>query len=279
MSKLLDYRDDLIYFHHIIDEKPNPEDFKMHNHNFYEIYYFISGKGCFYIEGSKYPLQNGDLLIMRSTEAHYIAIDPDAPYERFAMHFKKDIINAIDNGGHLIKAFEDREAGKRNMFKNTDFKDSTYIMLLKKIMNPSDSNVYIHTISNLFALLNEIRIAFENSEKEQICEKDTLAYNIIKYINSHLEQKLSLDEICKRFYISKAQLCRIFKKTTGTTVWDYITVKRLSATQSVIMSGVPATKAFAEFGFNDYSAFYRAYCKHFGSSPMQILKKEINDVN
>ncbi len=275
MQKLTSYNDDALYFHHALDDKPNPENFMMHNHLFYEIYFFISGKGAFYVEGSEYPLHSGDLLIMNSNEAHYIAIDPSAPYERFALHFKKELIYKIDPSGTLVRPFEKRIAGKNNLFVKNDFKDDMYSALLHNIINAEPAYRRIQAMTNLFALLNEISIAYNTTEKSEPSGNETVIYSIIRYLNNHIRQPLSLDEICSRFYISKAQLCRVFKKTTGATVWDYITLKRLSAAQDMILSGQPATLASTSCGFGDYSAFYRAYKRHFGCAPTKTSKQHL----
>ena len=39
------YKDEELYCHHSLDEKPDPNAFPMHAHEMMEIFYFISGKG------------------------------------------------------------------------------------------------------------------------------------------------------------------------------------------------------------------------------------------
>ena len=276
MADLTGYQGDSVSFRHAIDPHPDPDTFKLHNHASYEIYYFISGKVIFFIEGNEYSLSSGDLLIMRSTEAHYITVDPTLPYERFTLHFLSNMIYGMDGGGELLKAFEKREAGKGNLFREKDFRNGTCGAIIANLMQPAESNPRLQAVTNLYALLNEIRLAYEAKGTEKTREKESIAYNIISYINSHLEQQLALDDICSRFFISKAQLCRIFKMTTGTTVGGYIAVKRLTAARERMREGIPATKAYMECGFNDYSAFYRAYKKQFGCSPVEDIRSGKN---
>ena len=83
----------------------------------------------------------------------------------------------------------------------------------------------------------------------------------------HLEDPLSLDELSNFFFLSKSQLCRLFKKATGTTLWHYITVKRLAKAQELISGGAHPTHIYTHCGFNDYSTFYRAYVKTYGIAP------------
>ncbi len=269
MPVFAQYNDNALFFHHTRDEAPDPANFTMHNHERYEIYYFISGKASFFIEGNRYPLNSGDLLIMRSTEAHCISVDPSEPYERFALHFSRELIYGSKTADYLLSPFDKREAGKQNRFGKYDFKDGMYKSLLENIMSFSPPEIHNQVVSNLPALLNEIRIAYENVSPENITESSSSAHKIISYINTHLSDKISLDELCSEFYISKAQLCRVFKQTVGTTVYGYITAKRLSAAQALLVSGMPAEKVFTECGFGDYSAFYRAYRKYYGYSPSQ----------
>ena len=84
------------------DDKPVPSDFKMHTHDTYELYYFIGGSGIYRVEGTPYPLQKGDILIMRPTEAHYIDITANKPYTRLSVNFKTGLLCGIDPSGKLL---------------------------------------------------------------------------------------------------------------------------------------------------------------------------------
>ncbi|MBQ8196233.1 MAG: AraC family ligand binding domain-containing protein, partial [Oscillospiraceae bacterium] len=59
-----------IYIRHAIDNSPDEKEFNMHIHDRCEIYFFISGNVEYLVEGSKYPLNENSLMIMRPAEAH-----------------------------------------------------------------------------------------------------------------------------------------------------------------------------------------------------------------
>ena len=101
-----------------------------------------------------------------------------------------------------------------------------------------------------------------------------LVVAIITYVNEHLGEIKSLDEIEQNFYFSRSYLNRIFKKKTGSTIWNYIILKRLLNAQNDIKMGKSAALAAAMNGFSDYSSFYRQYKKQFGTSP--ILDRSAN---
>ena len=96
MPHIFSYRDEDIYCHHTVDPHPDPEAFSMHAHERMEVFYFISGRGSYLVEGTAYPLQPGDVLIMRPAETHRLAISPDEPYERISFHFAPALLSGLD---------------------------------------------------------------------------------------------------------------------------------------------------------------------------------------
>ena len=74
MAEYFSCSDSDISMNYSRDDKPVPSDFKMHTHESYELYYFAGGSGIYRVEGTPYPLEYGDILIMRPAEAHYIDI-------------------------------------------------------------------------------------------------------------------------------------------------------------------------------------------------------------
>ncbi len=274
------YSDDKILFHHSIDTHPveleaNLASPKTHNRN--EIFYFISGRASYSVEGTIYKLVPGTVMIMRSGEMHKVIIEADVPYERMALHFDADIINAIDESGMLLEPFYNRPLGIGNLYSASDIRMSHIYECLKSIdSSPDDSEMRrIAITSNLFAILYEIKLAFSKRDNKKISAKhvQSLTPDIIAYINANLSSDLSLDLLSERFFISKNHLNRIFKNATGVTVWEYIKLKRLIMARNSILSGSSAIAACQSSGFNDYSAFYRAYKERFGVSPKKYQVK------
>lgn len=251
---------------HTIQQNPRPEEFKIHTHSTAEIFFFMRGKGIYHIEGSEYPLKSGDLLIMRPLEAHYIEIDQSRAYERTVINFRLNMFDSLLLSDELTKPFTQRKPGKLNLFEKTDFKSERYLEYIKNLGGRRKISRF-EAVSNLLPLLNEIHTAFYSRDAEPYSESETVEYRIIRHINKHLTENISLDEICSRYYISKPQLCRVFKKATGTTVWEYITLKRLMCARDMIASGEKPSVVYTKCGFNDYSAFYRAYKAKFSCAP------------
>ncbi len=266
MSTFFSYNDQDFSLSHTLTEQPDPTAFQMHTHSKAELYFFVRGRGVFRIEGSEYPLESGDLLVMQPTESHLILPNPKYPYERKDLHFNIEALRSIDPDGHLLKPILDRKPGKYNLFKSSEFSGSSSAHYFSCMMSEA-GDPRVNIFSGLIPLLNELQ-HIHLSRIHDDAGIDTTEYRVIRYINKHLADPISLDDICEKFYLSKTQLCRLFKDATGTTVWKYITTKRLIKARQLIEAGESPTHIYSSAcGFSNYSSFYRAYIKHFGTSP------------
>lgn len=268
MSAIYEFKNPSFSIFHRRDEHPNVTDYAMHTHDEVEIYMLISGHGIFHIEGTAYPLSPGDVLVMRPAESHYFELTAEAPYERAVINFNMEAFRSIDPEGTLTKALTERDAGKQNQYKAFAFNGGSSYVHWQTMMN-DQGDAYINLLVGLMGLLREIYGIFYRQEKMDN-SKDLLEYRLVQYINSHIAEPITLDQICDHFFISKAQLCRLFRKTTATTVWQYITVKRLVLARQLLEEGGNPTRIYNQCGFRDYSTFYRAYLKHYGCPPAQI---------
>lgn len=266
MGNICAYNDGELFFHYTSDEKPNKKMFSMHAHEMCEILVVCSGKGHFLVEGTKYPVFPGAVFIMREGETHKMAIDTSVPYERFGVHFEKALIESIDPSGELLIPFHKRKLGKGNAVQFPFIEEK--IRMIKKLDTRSSKNrIRATLLSFILSALLDISDSF--SPDDMIDEDDIIGRNfeIIDFVNTNLSSDLSLEYISSKFYISKSQLNRTFKKITGSTLWDYIIIKRLLLAKSYMKNGASISEAYKRCGFNDYSSFYRAYKKRFGESP------------
>lgn len=272
MGLIYSYDNPAFALFHRRDENPKGKDYSMHTHEDVEVYLLLSGHGIFHIEGTAYPLSPGDVLVMRPAESHYIELTAEMPYERVVINFSVDAFAGIDPEGVLTRAIFDREAGKHNQYKAFSFPGGSSLRHWQTMM-ASQGDPYINLLTGLIALLRDVHDMFYQQDKKEVA-KDLLEYQIVHYINSRIQETITLDQICDQFFISKAQLCRLFRRTTATTVWQYITVKRLVLARQMLEDGESPTKVYNQCGFNDYSTFYRAYLKHYGCPPTQIMPPE-----
>ena len=91
------------------------------------------------------------------------------------------------------------------------------------------------------------------------------------YLNGNYTGEITLDALQEKFFISKYHLCREFRKATGLTVHEYVRRKRLTKVLELRSQGLRIGAAAMEAGFRDYSSFYRAFRKEYGTPPRADL--------
>ena len=271
MDRLFNIRFEHFSLHRSLSEHPEVEEFPMHAHDGLEIFYFISGYCHYLVEGNEYTLKPGDVMIMQPSEAHHLRVMGDLPYERIVIHFYPNHFKALDPDGLLIKPFFERPLGKLNRYTEDDFETKLYKLSFESLSLESPLGIKLEAESKLLVLLGEIYKAYcsKKDNPEDIIENTDVVNQLIEYVNKNLFEQLSLNALSEKFFLSQSQLNRLFRRATGTSIWEYITIKRLIAARNRIRVGEQAGKVCIACGFKDYSSFYRMYKARFGVSPKQ----------
>lgn len=274
MDFLNQYISEELYIRHALDECPDDKDFAMHIHEQYEIFYFISGEAEYLVEGSRYPLRSGSLLIMRPAESHKIKILDSKRYERIAINFAGTVIDFIDPTHKLTEPFEDRPLGRGNLYLPSEFESMRLAGAFSEIgsVTKDEHGNRTKALTYLFVVLDMISSAYKKRDTLEYLSPQSLSERIMLYVNTHLFEELSVPVLAKQFFMSASQFNRVFKQAAGASPWEYITIKRLTSAREKIRNGVSAQNACESCGFRDYSAFYRAYLKHFGCAPKMTVR-------
>lgn len=272
MSQIFSYRDNEIYSHHSITLHPETEGFNLHAHEWLEILYCISGKGHYQVEGVQYPLQPGDIFILRPGEMHKIAIDPDTAYERIVIHFSPDILKPLDPELTLLRPFLDRPLGRYNRFSADSDPDRILRSAFSGFSFDHIANPRMNLTARLLLLLSSLNGLYKQEETH--IPAQGLQSQLVDYVNEHLFENISIQSIADEFYRSRSQISRVFQQATGSSLWEYITIKRLMAARAMMQRGKSASEAASSCGFSEYSSFYRSYKSHFGHSPKEDCIKQ-----
>ena len=249
---------------------------KNHTHDYHEFYFFLKGNVSINIDGTEYPLSSGDIiLIPPGTKHHPIIKNQEVPYQRFVFwiseRFCNDLLKLSSDFGYLFQ----HSCTSRKYIYHFDILSfntiQTKIILLLEELNThrfGQSTMISVCANDLLMTLS--RMVYESENPITVKEENSLYQNILIYIESHIYENISLSAIADAFYVSKYHIAHIFKKQIGLSVHRYILKKRLSLCKASIASGTDITPAFTEFGFGDYSSFYRAFKKEFGMSPKEF---------
>lgn len=250
-----------------------------HNHDFYEIYFFISGRVTYIIEGKSYLLKPGDILLINNRELHKPVIETGTAYERIVIWVNPNFISKQStDGANLSMCFEFTSKSKYNLLRpnsEISYAIAHIVSKLEKVcMNISFGSSILKNIYlvELIVFLNKAYLDTHDEEIENDIIFNEKIDSIIRYINENLHNDLSLELLSDRFYLSKYHLLREFKKNVGYTIHGYIQRKRLIMAKILLRGNVPVTEVCLRCGFRDYSNFIRSFKKAFGLSPRKYSR-------
>lgn len=271
MQITANFRCERIYGHHIREEMPDPTQHFMHTHTELELFYFISGQASYRVEGSLYPLRPGDILIMNMAEAHSLVPEGDAPYERISVHFSPELLTETLNS-RLLVPFTERGLGAGNRYAAAELPGEFIRPCLDRLFACGAADGESGVLAYLVPLLQELHTVWQKRSPAVQEENQQLGSRLVAYINRHLTELDSLQQLEQEFFLSPSQINRVFRRFTGSSVWEYVQLKRLFAARQLLHTGVLPNRAAAACGYREYSTFYRAYKKRFGHPPQQDLR-------
>jgi AraC family transcriptional regulator len=97
------------------------------------------------------------------------------------------------------------------------------------------------------------------------------AQKALWYIESHLAEPLTLDDVAGVAGVSRFHLVRAFAAATGFSVMRYVRARRLSKAAQALAAGAPDILSLAlDADYGSHEAFTRAFRDHFGMTPEAV---------
>ena len=93
-----------------------------------------------------------------------------------------------------------------------------------------------------------------------------------EYLHSHLQDRISLEEVSREACISRYHLHRAFKQVFRLTPHAYLTKIRLNRARTLLQAGHSALETTLALGFSSPSSFTRLFRAHYGAPPSAVSK-------
>ena len=244
-----------------------------HTHNYYEFYFFLEGDISIQIDKETFPIKHGDILLVPPMIPHRPIIHSlKIPYRRFVFwvscDYWNDLIQLSPDYGYLMQYVQ---TSRQYIFHNDPITFNTVQSKVLRLLEEIHSERFGRSaqislcVNDLVLCLN--RLIYERTVPHPQNENLDLYQQLLKYIEQHLDEDLSLETLSKKFYVSKYHIAHIFTDNLGISIHQYITKKRLTLCREAILGKSSITEVYTTFGFGDYSSFYRAFKKEYGISP------------
>ena len=259
-----DYR----LFHLRSDGGTRPE---FHYHEFCKILMLVSGSGGYTVDGQRYVLQPGDVVLVGSRSVHRPEFEPGTIYERIILYISPEFLaRSSVPGCDLCECFS---AARGHVLRPEEPERKKLFALAASLERELAEDGYGRVIlsnSAVLRLLVSIGRELRRTDAPRpgpVTPGNERVVAIVRYLDRHLTEDICIDALAEQFYLSKYHMMRLFRRETGTTIHGYLTERRLGLARELMRGGMSATDACFRSGWRSYSSFTRAYGKRFGSTP------------
>lgn len=264
-------QDDFEIFHRV---DTAPGYITPHTHDFYEIYFPRTEGVSYIVEGHRYRLGPGMVVLIAPGQTHYsdVAV-AGLKVERFVLWLNTSFVESLTALLPRFRNLQRDDLKGRNLIVPDPETYELMIGLLfsllhEKQLNDMDSaSLNRLVVAQLLIHITRVLSSAPSGMSSRAAQRYQDVMKIYEYISAHLKEPLSVSELAELFFMDKNTLTRRFKHVTGMTPAECVRRKRLDAAYTMITHGAAVTEACHECGFSDYSAFYRAFKQTFGLSP------------
>ncbi len=227
--------------------------------------------------GRLYNTCKGDILFFRPDELHHGRFLKDGTYEFLDFYLPLTFFNNYKEESQILAFMTDTSDTRINCIRPDYDEKKKIISATKKIRDlvvsgkdNSDTKIYAIMLQIILFLCD----TYENQKKSPVYD-DVPIYVLktISYITEHLTEKISINELASYAGCSVTYLSQVFKKHTGSSVYNYILEMRIKYAQKLLFDGSDVTETCYKCGFGDCSNFISAFKKITGITPLKYKKE------
>ncbi|GLX65968.1 AraC family transcriptional regulator [Paenibacillus glycanilyticus] len=253
-----------------------PTDF--HSHLEYEIYYFHSGKCKLLIGDSIYELAPGNLILMNGMTLHYPSIDDRFEYCRTVVHFDPAFAAGLFQPPFVVPLLQPFERQTNRLFSLSTEEQAKIEPLLERLCSlklnedPLSHDRLIVCFQELLLLIYEFASKPSHGNGQASPPRSIKHQNVqklISYMEEHYREDLQLGDVADYMHLNKHYLVKIFKETTGITLFHYLYQRRINQAKMLFTMNPERsiTETAYEVGFKYISHFSQTFKKFTGQSP------------
>lgn len=247
--------------------------FLLHDHDCIEIMLILDGDVELAIEGERYQLPRGCMVIIPPQSVHRTIVPQGTRrYERIVLHIFPQYVHLIANG-LLTTAIQFDFMKHVNII---DYSPETFWIfrtLFERFLHANCQGVDYQrmvTPSLVIELFMEVEYILKDKIALPVPATNELVSTVVEYIDEHfMEQGLTIEKIRESVYVSQGYLSRVFKSYTGSSIYNFLTYKRLIHAKELLVSGETVLNACIFCGFTDYTSFLKTFKKVFKMTPTQ----------
>ena len=230
-------------------------EFPKHFHETFCISLIHKGIEQIVFENQSLFSEAGSISITNPYEVHSNPlIDCTSCLKFDTIYISNDLMKYVLNGENIL--FLNRKINSK--------KANKLFVELKNALDTKDSKTIEHY---LFHFVNSLKSFSQRIENE--CSELNFDHfkEIDRYIENHICDKFSLNELSKTANINKFGFVKKFKASTGMTPMNYILMRKIFSSKKLISENSELTDIAYQYNFTDMAHFSKTFKRYIGLSP------------
>lgn len=257
-------------------------DHQSHYHNYYQVCFVARGEIIHHQGGDAVTLRAGDAFIVPPGFIHALHFE-GVNTELYSLAFDIGLFEAGFSQSNAYRFLEElhtgSEAAQKRSVRLRVVLDENQRRLVRHLLDclisqqradyPRGLSAAPSIVESVLYLLAQVYYG-QPSRAGQFAEKDsTVLRQCVAYVDSHYKERLSVDELARRFGISRSAFCAVFPQIAGMPLRKYIANKRIMEAQMLIRSRPEwsLARVAGESGYEDLTTFYRNFLQITGVTP------------
>ncbi|ALS29259.1 AraC family transcriptional regulator [Paenibacillus cisolokensis] len=246
-----------------------------HVHDWHELVYVHGGHGTFFIQHTIYDMRAGDLFVLPANTIHRALPDQDRPVTSTALFFGPALLlTAVYDDGYSLSGL--LETGVYRFRLDERLQRLYEIELARMAEEDRERRPGYRTAQwlSLHTLLHEtnriVRAAIGEAAGPGANAGPSWLDAVLNGLEGDTEPDMrhTLSSLADLAGVSPAHLSRVFRRKTGMSVTDYLTMRRIVKAKKLLSASDDKIVWIAEqCGFESLPHFHRCFKKHVGMTP------------
>lgn len=250
-------------------------DYSLHNHDFFEIFYMLSGSLEHTLNGKNAVVKQGEVYFLLPQDVHaFFRSEQHNGTHRDIVISKRYFRELCDSvSPSLYEEYIGERLPRHVMLSDSKINEIENILQQISAMPSNKNDVALMASHLAFMKLFEpvLLLKINNSVKSGTGD---WFQALLKRFDNEALVKQGLDAILEPFYFTKSYICRTFKKHMNITMTEYLNGKRLEyATYLLKFSDSNISTIINEFGFSSVPYFNKIFKKKYGCTPREFRKQ------
>ena len=243
----------------------------MHFHLHYEINCVVCGKISVINNGTSLDCDFPCVLFHAPCSFHKVISFGSEPYERYKFHFNESYLSRFNADAEKCDALFSDNLTVIPLIDSAGDEILSALRLFPR--NHATKSQYDRFFAFFLDLLSR-HASKKIPIKTNRSDPGKIGYigNVLSYISENYSSELTIDDISRRYYVSKTKLNDDFKQIIGKTIKQHIIDVRISNAMRMLTGGLSVMDTAHECGFVDESHFIRTFRERVGSSPKKFAK-------